>query len=141
MHRLFIVWAITLLIAGMFGPLTHAAQADSCWKHNGSLIRMSASGNQLKIHYEAPREVLRRAGVKQGTLLFIGTKTGNRFTGKARRYSRSCPGQPLTYQVSGSAPSSQTKITLSGQREVRSRCKRTGRFKRDRLVFTYSHQC
>ncbi len=141
MHRLFAVSAATLLFASSFGVAVPQAHADSCWKHNGSLMRLSASGDKRFIRYEAPREVLKRSGVKRGTLLFDGVKTGNRFTGKARRYSRYCPGKPLTYTVSGSVASNQTTITVSGQREVHTRCRGTGRFKRDRLVFTYSHQC
>ncbi len=141
MQRLFSLTIAALIGAGTFTLTAPSANADSCWNHNGSLMRLKASGDQRWMYYEAPREVLRRAGVKRGTLLFDGWKRGNSYTGSARRFSRYCPGNPLVYEVSGPVSSSQTKITVSGQREVHKRCRGTGRYKRDRLVFTYSHQC
>lgn len=39
-------------------------RADSCWDHNGSLMRLKASGNKRWLYYEIPREALRRTGVK-----------------------------------------------------------------------------
>lgn len=137
---------MTLITAALIGTAPIAlspttASADSCWDHNGSLMRLKASGNQRWMYYEAPRDVLRRAGVRRGTLLFDGRKNGNTYTGNARRFSRYCPGNPLVYQVSGPVSPNQTKITVYGEREVHKRCQGTGRYKRDRLVFTYSHQC
>ena len=43
--------------------------------------------------------------------------------------------------MSGPVAPSQTKVTVYGDYEVHSRCNPTGRYKQDRLVFTYSHQC
>ncbi len=145
MHRLLNFAAAALFASGIgAGALTLSAttaNADSCWNHNGSVVRLKASGSNRSISYEAPRDVLRRAGVKRGTRLFDGRKDGNTYSGTARRYSRYCPGRPLMYNVSGNVDPNQTRLTLYGQREVHKRCVGTGRFKRDRLVFTYSHQC
>ncbi|MBL6431718.1 MAG: hypothetical protein HPM95_13425 [Alphaproteobacteria bacterium] len=33
------------------------ANADSCWTHNGSLMRLKADGNRRWFLYEAPRPV------------------------------------------------------------------------------------
>ena len=57
------------------------AAADSCWNHNGSVMRLKASGNQRWFYYEKPRTVLRAAGVRRGTLLFSGRKNGNWYSG------------------------------------------------------------
>ena len=145
MKRLLSLAASALMAAGLgTGMVTvssTSAHADSCWDHNGSLMRLKASGNQRWIYYEVPRDVLRRAGVQRGTLLFNGWKDGNSYSGTARRFSKYCPGQPLEYQVSGPVSPNQTKVTVYGDREVHKRCVGTGRYKRDRLVFTYSHQC
>ncbi|EFL90207.1 hypothetical protein [Ahrensia sp. R2A130] len=119
-------------------PSAHAA---SCWNHNGSIMRLEANGNARTFVYQRPRAVLRRAGVRRGTVLFNGRKRGNSYVGTARRYSKFCPGTPLTYNVSGPISNGQTKVTVRGDRQVHRRCSPTGEVAYDTLVFTYSHQC
>ncbi len=126
-----------LSAAGIMAP----ARADSCWDHNGSLMRLQANGNQRWLYYERPRSVLRRAGVQRGTLLFNGVKRGNRYEGTARVFSKHCPGAPLEYWAEGPVRSDQLQVVLRGTREVQKRCRPTGRMKSDTLVFTYSHRC
>lgn len=118
-----------------------SAIADSCWSHNGSIMRLQAEGNQRWLSYEVPRSVLANAGVQPGTLLFNGTKTGNWYSGTARVFSKYCPGTPLEYLVEGPVREDQLQVTVQGTREVYDRCQPTGRFKTDTLVFTYSHAC
>jgi len=130
-----------LAVAGLAMAAAPQAHADSCWDHNGSLMRLKANGNQRWFLYEVPRDVLRRAGVGRGTLLFEGVKTGNRYDGTARRFSRFCPGEPLVYGVSGPVRPDQLQVTLFGTYEVHERCQPTGEMASDRLVFTYSHDC
>ena len=120
---------------------TAIANADSCWNHNGSLMRLKASGNDRWLYYEKPRSVLQAAGVRKGTLLFNGRKNGNWYSGTARRFSKYCPETPLEYFVEGPVRSDQLKVTVIGTREVFKQCQATGNFKKDTLVFTYSHQC
>ena len=117
------------------------AAADSCWNHNGSLMRLQAQGNQRWLSYEIPRDVLRRAGVQRGTLLFNGVKNGNWYSGTARVFSRFCPGTPLEYFVEGPVRPDQLHVTVRGSREVYQQCRPTGRYTQDTLVFTYSHDC
>ena len=117
------------------------AAADSCWDHNGSIMRLEAQGNQRWFTYERPRQALRRAGVRPGTLLFNGRKRGNSYTGTARVFSKFCPGEPFEYRVTGPISRGQTRVTLYGEREIHNRCQPTGRFTEDVLVFDYSHQC
>jgi len=115
--------------------------ADSCWNHNGSLMRLQAQGNQRWLSYERPRGVLANAGVRRGTLLFNGVKNGNWYSGTARVFSKYCPGSPLEYFVEGPVRGDQLQVTVTGTREVYQRCQPTGRYTTDTLVFTYSHQC
>jgi len=122
-------------------PMSTSAQADSCWNHNGSLMRLKASGNQRWMYYENPRQVLRNAGVRRGTLLFNGVKRGNWYEGTARRFSKYCPGNPLEYFVEGPVRSDQLKVTVRGTREVYKQCQPTGRIASDELVFTYVRNC
>ncbi|MEO1199822.1 MAG: hypothetical protein AAFX39_11415 [Pseudomonadota bacterium] len=131
---------LTTTLAGMTTATT-PAQADSCWDHNGSLMRLQAQGNQRWLYYEVPREVLRNAGVTTGTLLFSGVKNGNWYSGTARVYSRFCPDAPLEYYVEGPVRGDQLQVTVQGSREVYEQCQATGRYTTDTLVFTYSHDC
>lgn len=130
--------ALTVLAGTGFAA---TAQADSCWTHNGSLMRLQAQGNQRWISYENPRAQLRAAGVRRGTLLFNGEKAGNWYRGTARVFSKYCPGNPLEYFVEGPVRSDQLQVTVQGTREIYNHCRPTGRYKTDTLVFTYSHQC
>ena len=135
--------ALAGLVAGAWLAvlLAGAARADSCWDHNGSIMRLQAQGNQRWLSYEVPRDVLRQAGVQRGTLLFNGVKNGNWYSGTARVFSRFCPGSPLEYFVEGPVRGDQLQVTVSGTREVFNQCRPTGRYTSDTLVFTYSHDC
>lgn len=114
------------------------ALADSFWDHNGSLIRLEAQGQERVFTYEEPRSVLRRAGVRPGTVLFDGRNEGNYYVGRARRFSRHCEA-PLVYEVEGPVVGGGSRIVMRGTREVfASGCRATGRFVEDELVFTYS---
>ena len=133
--------SISLMSTAVTFGVISSANADSCWNHNGSLMRLKASGNDRWLYYENPRSVLRAAGVRKGTLLFNGRKNGNWYSGTARRFSKYCPDTPLEYFVEGPVRSDQLKVTVIGTREVYKQCQATGNFKKDTLVFTYSHNC
>lgn len=142
MTKLFRLAAATALTLATVLVAAHSpARADSCWNHNGSLMRLKAQGNQRWFAYEVPRPVLQAAGVRRGTLLFNGVKRGNWYEGLSRVFSKYCPGIPLEYWVEGPVRSDQLQVTLRGTREVQSRCRPSGRMTTDTLVFTYSHQC
>ncbi|MBG6201229.1 hypothetical protein IWQ48_002367 [Labrenzia sp. EL_13] len=130
-----------VVLAGLMIPLSDKAMADSCWDHNGSLMRLQAQGNQRWLSYEIPRDVLRPAGVQRGTLLFNGVKNGNWYSGTARVFSKFCPGSPLEYSVEGPVRGDQLQVTVSGSREVFNQCRPTGQYTSDTLVFTFSHDC
>lgn len=131
-----------LLAVGTALPMTTTtASADSCWWHNGSLVRLVASGSYREFRYERPRPGLWSGGVRRGTLLFNGNKYGNRYVGTARVFSKYCPGSPLQYSVSGPVSPGQTRVTVIGTRRLYRRCRPTNQFRRDVLVFTYSHRC
>lgn len=117
------------------------ANADSCWDHNGSIMRLKAQGNQRWFYYEKPRQVLYASGVRPGTLLFNGVKKGNWYEGLSRVFSKHCVGAPLEYWVEGPVASNQLKVTVQGTREVHNRCQYTGNMKVDTLVFTYKYDC
>ncbi len=142
MSRLLPVFAALAL--GFAALVTSAAtastaKADSYWDHNGSLMRLSARGNQRFFYYQAPRDGMRRAGVSPGTLLFNGVKDGLSYRGTARVFSRHC-NAPLEYFVEGPVAPDSAWIRLYGQREVYGAgCVPTGRYVTDELIFNYRY--
>ncbi len=123
------------LIATLVG-VSSMAMADSFWNHNGSVMRLSADGNDRTLTYEKPSKTMRNAGVTSGTVLFDGQRNGNRYSGTARVFSKYCE-LPLEYRVSGTVKNEKT-IVMTGKREVFAKgCKATGRYTTDKLTFTY----
>lgn len=130
----------TMTVAVLMSSILPAF-ADSCWDHNGSVMRLKAQGDQRWFYYETPRQALWASGVRQGTLLFDGWKDGNSYGGNARRFSKYCPNDPLVYSVDGPVRSDQLQVTLRGRREVQRQCVPTGKWANDVLVFTYLYNC
>ncbi len=122
------------LVAATFGAASEA-RADSYWDHNGSLMRLVSDGQGRAFYYEDPRPGL---AVRRGTLLFNGRREGGRYVGTARVFSKYCS-QPLEYRVEGYVARGGAAVILTGRRPVHRRCRPTGAYKTDRLVFTYSH--
>lgn len=115
------------------------ALADSCWDHNGSLMRLTASGNARTFLYEAPRQGIRNVGVTPGTWLFSGRKSGDWYSGVARVFSRSCAA--LEYHVEGPVLQNPLRVEVRGSREIYRNCSPTGQWTQDVLVFTYRYNC
>ncbi len=134
-----LAFSIAFLVALAVLPVE--SRSDSCWWHNGSLMRLEANGNQRWFTYERPKPELRRSGVQEGTLLFDGVRRGSRYIGTARVFSRYCLAHPLVYAVEGSVSRSDTRVVLRGTREVQERCASTGRVRTDTLVFDYAYDC
>jgi hypothetical protein len=141
--RLLKSFLVALLVAvpASFGGGSFA-QADSCWDHNGSLMRLSSAGPQRWLHYETtPHSWQASAGVYPGTLFFNGRNTGDYYAGNARVFSRSCPGNALEYYVEGPVSRNPLRITMRGTRDSNQQCQNTGNMVSDTLVFTYVRDC
>ena len=122
--------------------LASQAAADSCWKHNGSVMRLTASDNDRWFWYEStPHSWQSPAGVYPGTLLFNGRKSGEWYGGTARVFSNACPASPSEYYVEGPVLRNPLRIQLSGQKQVYQNCRPTGQWSTDTLVFTYMYNC
>lgn len=117
------------------------SHADSCWDHNGSVVRLVDNGLQRQFIYEVPQGSLVNAGVVRGTLLFDGLNRGDYYAGTARVFSRFCPADPLEYYVEGPVTQNPLQVTLSGARDINRQCQNTGTFVHDTLVFTYLQDC
>jgi hypothetical protein len=115
----------TTAILAMIGT----ASADSCWTHNGSLMRLEAAGNNRTFTYEVPSPGIWSAGIEAGTELFTGDTNGLFYTGTARVFT---PRGEREYPVSGPVSRNQRQVVLHGN---------TGVASLDSLVFTYARQC
>jgi hypothetical protein len=142
MRSFFIALALAVVAASALVAAPQPAMAaDSCYDHNGSLMRYRVAGNGFRVTYERPRSVLQRAGVRRGTLLVNGTFRGHQVTATARRFSRYCPGSPLEYTVTGWFEGPNPDFALEGSRPVFERCRPTGRTAYDVLRFNYVGPC
>ena len=86
--------------------------------------------------YDTPRVGLLDAGVKPGTLLFEGQRTGQNFEGTAYQFYRSCKARG--FPVTGSTSDDRRQITLKGKAPLLDvNCNVTGS-RDDTLIFTAS---
>jgi hypothetical protein len=141
MRLMKLILASMLLVTPVSLGTVVIAHADSCWDHNGSLMRLTDQGQQRWFYYENPRQALASAGVTRGTLLFDGRNTGDYYAGTARVFSRFCPGNPLEYYVEGPVTRNPLRITMRGTRDANQQCRNTGNRVTDTLVFTYVRDC
>lgn len=94
----------------------------STWDHNGSLMIMEQRGRRVEIRYEEVSQRMRRAGVRQGDILFDGrVSRRNRLSGEAYVFRRGC--QPAGYDVSGRFEPfvGQDEVILRGAAPIRER--------------------
>ena len=109
------------------------AAGSNLWTHNGSLMRLVANGVTRKFLYEKPREGILKAGAKQGSVVFEGTRDGETYEGMAYIFASGC--KPQGYRVSGTIANGERRITLQGQApKIGDKCKPHGS-KDDTLVF------
>lgn len=128
------ILAMQVMLACLAPPAV--AQDDPTWNkwnHNGSTMYLQWNGRNREIYYLHPRPGLIPRGVRQGTLLFSGTRYDQNYTGTAYVFSL-CG--PVGYQVSGSVASDLKSIRLYGKVPVLDRsCNVTG-YRDDVLDFT-----
>lgn len=104
----------TAALAFSFGAVSTVTAADYRYEHNGSQMRVTTSGDNVRIYYEKPRKGLSGIGVQVGTLLFEGRQNGGYLEGMSRIFNANCgevdyfvhgdftPGQ--SFKLSGAAP-------------------------------------
>lgn len=120
------------------GPVAAPAQ-ETLWRHNGSVMRYQAEGEERMFFYHRPREGLERL---KGRLLFYGLKKGRTLHGVAFLFRKDC--RPAFYPVRGYVETP-ARIVLHGAAPDRGRegCAiRRWRAKGPgtRLVFTYDRR-
>jgi S1-C subfamily serine protease len=123
--------AVLLMLA-----LVVPVQANTTlWAHNGSVVELVHDGQLRRFYYSQPRDVLLRAGVQPGTLLFDGRSTGSRYIGTAYFFNPRC-GRG-SYDVSGPILNNHQRVVVQGRvPRLGDDCRVRG-YHTDRLEFTY----
>lgn len=134
MHRHHFICALTLLVTGIASA--HAQEPSSRWDHNGSEVGLYPAGNDRIFRYTVPRIGLEEVGVVPGTVLFVGRRSVETYSGQAYVFSSRCG--PQAYFVSGTVSEDQRTVTLIGDAPIRydSQCVATAT-RPDTLVFTF----
>ncbi len=124
--RRIVFLSILGLMPIQFADSASAYYSESIANHNGSEMLVINNDGNVTIQYERPRKSIRKHGVRQGTVLFSGTISGNTLTGFARVFRRGCA--PAQYNVSGPWNTNTGQIILRGAspKRVRGGCRVTG---------------
>jgi len=113
--------------------LTSAANAQTHWDHNGSVMSLYANGANRQFVYYSPRAGL---PVSSGSTVFKGVKSGDTYSGTAYAFSSRCGA--IGYSVSGTVSPDQRSVTVYGQKPSRlDRNCRATEYSPDELVFTF----
>ena len=109
--------------------------STALWTHNGSLMRLGASGSSRTFSYENPRPAMRKAGAKPGDIVFEGERDGQRYVGTAYIFSKSCGRQG--YAVQGRVTEGDRGVVLEGDAPVLDDGCNVKSTRRDVLKFNY----
>ena len=106
---------------------------NQCRMHHGSVISVIDNNGNLEIDYLKPRKELMTVGVRTETMLFFGTKDGDKVEGHAYIFNKKCG--PLPYEVQGRSLNDGRRIVLSGlSPKVDAKCDEVGQVP-DVLIF------
>jgi hypothetical protein len=118
-------------------PPAPSIPKESFWSLDGARVALRVEPDKpgRTFLYENPPDSLRRAGVRNGTVVFIGVRSRERYTGKAYSFSAGCV--PTPYDVAGDVSEDQRQVTLRGSAPVRdAACKITAR-RSETLIFVF----
>jgi len=117
-RKLCLVVLLLSVTSFVAGPAS-AYYTESRANHNGSTMVVSNNDGNITIEYERPKSSMRRQGVRNGTMLFEGTISGNRLNGVARVFRRGCA--PAEYNVTGRWNVGTGQLSLQGSAPMRVR--------------------
>jgi hypothetical protein len=120
---------------GSAAPVKPSSSSQTYWNFNDSVMSLAADGSSRKFYYSRPRSGLEAVGVKEGTLFFEGTRSGNSYVGKAYVFSKYCGA--LAYDVTGTVSADQREVVLSGKTPRRNATCQVLNYSEDTSVFTF----
>jgi len=134
MNSRHVICAVTIALAGTAPAFSQ--EPASRWDHNGSEVGLFPSGNDRIFRYTKPRTGLDEVGVISGTVLFVGRRSVDTYSGQAYVFSRRCG--PQSYFVTGTVSEDQRTVTLNGDAPTRydALCRATAT-RPDTLVFAF----
>src|SRR5947208_5776073 len=94
-HFIFPICVFAILAASQ--PAVAQDQPASLWDLNNSVLGLYANGAERVFRYEEPRTAVQQEGVRPGTVLFKGTRSGNTYVGTAFVFHRVC--DPFPFDV------------------------------------------
>jgi hypothetical protein len=102
-------WAMCHDKFNWFGSKSNTTE----WVHNGSLLYMVAKGRIREFYFSNPRAGLIEVGVGRDTPAFRGIRSGDRYSGTAYVFSKTCGA--IGYPVSGEVSADQRSVKLTGK--------------------------
>jgi hypothetical protein len=105
-----------VLLACILAISATAAQAQSLWDHNGSVMSLMASGAHRQFYYSQPRPGMVQSGVRPGTLYFDGVTDGRQYSGTAYVFSTKCGA--TGFPASGPVSPNGGQVVLYGQSPI-----------------------
>jgi clan AA aspartic protease (TIGR02281 family) len=102
-----------------------AADQESLWAYNDSVMYLVAKGQVREFRYQEPRPALIPFGVTSGTLAFRGVFRDGQYVGTAFKFTRECGA--LSFPARGPILDNGKRVLLAGQLpQVDARCQNIG---------------
>jgi predicted aspartyl protease len=102
-----------------------AADQESLWTYNDSVMYLVAKGQVREFRYQEPRSALGPFGVKLGTLAFLGVSRNGEYVGTAFTFTRECGA--LSFLAHGPILDNGKRVLLAGRLpQVDARCQNIG---------------
>jgi hypothetical protein len=109
------------------------AAVSTLWTHNGSVMRLVASGASRSFVYEVPRRGLVEVGVKPGDVVLEGRREGQTYTGTAFIFTQACG--RVGYPVSGQVLEGERRVVVTGEAPLMGPGCTPRAYRHDRLQF------
>lgn len=104
------------LVGDQVPPGLDCQEPRPYWDYKGSNVRLAASGTKREFFFQVPDDSEAQLGVRAGTLLFSGRRSGKTYSGTAYAFKKGCT--PAPYAVSGTVSDDDRWVRLQGQKPV-----------------------
>ena len=108
------------------------------WDYDGSIVNLVANDATRKFVVETPRPGSQGAGIKKGTVIFDGSRSGKNYKGTAYSFLEQCGA--ASFAVTGAISDDDRTVTLTGNVPVRDAACKTHAYRNEALVFKFHDQ-